>query len=618
MDFECNSNLDSVSCSDFDDDIYCDSNSEFDEDDNEFVDKYADRLATFPLRLADWYNRSKPGREFMDELLTMLKEINVPVPKCTKTLMQTPKRAVQPQVMEPGEFIYFGIEDSLIEIDDPSLRDADAIVLKVSSDGVPLFKSSMRQLIPLTGEIVGFKEIPLFPIMIYSGCAKPYSADEYFHEFCSEAMRLMREGVKVTSEQINKPFSILYFGGDAPQRAWMKGVIGHTGKHGCSVCDQIGKKINGRLTYSTTRGCPRTDETFALRSSLEHHQPEFLNRPSLLESCGFGMVTQFPIETMHLIDLGIQKKTLKMIVNKECNLNVTVEGLIEMERKLLELYHYIPRAEFARRPRTFTELCRWKATEGRLFALYIGIVVLKDNVQEEMYNHFLHLTCAYRLISTSDAQVNCKTADTLFGRYVENFGAIYGEDRLSYNVHNLLHICEYVMRYGAVDEFAAYRNENYQQLLKGFVRKPTKILQQISNRMEEVKHLKNEITTSGFIFEGRPLYPGCPTYHGYKFDSFLLRSSMADAYCQISPDIQFRVERFVTLVNGEKIVVGRRFLKCEPFFDYPMDSREVGIFMCYNLSQQLEVFPINLIQSKLINLPYKDKNVLVAMLHHIK
>lgn len=135
--------------------------------------------------------------------------------------------------------------------------------------------------------------------------------------------------------------------------------------------------------------------------------------------------------------------------------------------------------------------------------------------------------------------------------------------------------------------------------------------------MEEVKHLKTEIVQSGFIFEGRPLYPGCPSYHGYKFDSFVLRNNLADAYCQISPDIKFRVERFVTLVNGENVVVGKRFLNCEPFFEMPMDSREVGIFMCCELSQRLEVFPINQIQYKFVNLPYKNANVLVAMLHHV-
>lgn len=310
MDIDCDSYSVASSTNDDDDedDLYFDSNSEIDESDEEIPNNYVDPLAAFPIQLADWSIRSRTAREFMDELLTLLRGINVPVPKCTKTLVKTPKRAVQPGVMEPGEFIYFGIEDSLIQIDHPSLRDIDAVVLKISSDGVPMFKSSLRQLIPLTAEIVGLKEIPIFPILIYSGVKKPDSVDEYFKDFCSEAVRLMREGVMVTTEQINKPFSVLYFGGDTPQRAWMRGVFGHTCKHGCSMCNQVAKKINNRLTYSATRGLPRTDESFASRSSPEHHRPEFLNQPSLLESCGFGMVTQFPLETMHLIDLGVEKK----------------------------------------------------------------------------------------------------------------------------------------------------------------------------------------------------------------------------------------------------------------------------------------------------------------------
>ncbi|XP_067620084.1 uncharacterized protein [Eurosta solidaginis] len=51
--------------------------------------------------------------------------------------------------------------------------------------------------------------------------------------------------------------------------------------------------------------------------------------------------------------------------------------------------------EFARKPRCFEEIKRWKAVEFRQFILYMGIFVLKDSVDANVYNHFLLLHAAY-------------------------------------------------------------------------------------------------------------------------------------------------------------------------------------------------------------------------------
>lgn len=153
---------------------------------------------------------------------------------------------------------------------------------------------------------------------------------------------------------------------------------------------------------------------------------------------------------------------------------------------------------------------------------------------------------------------------------MNNFPAIYGEDRVSYNVHNLLHICECVERYGDVNVSSAYRNENYLQQIKKFVGKPTTLLQQIANRMEEAHNLNNRIADAGFITKSladkTPLFPNFPSYRGYRFDQFILRAAPADAYCQIWPNIQLRVEQFAN-INGEDVVIGYRFLNMELFFD---------------------------------------------------
>ena len=59
---------------------------------------------------------------------------------------------------------------------------------------------------------------------------------------------------------------------------------------------------------------------------------------------------------------------------------------------------------FARQPRSLTELDRWKATEFRQFLLYTGVVVLRVVLSKPQYEHFLTLTIAVRILCTEDEE----------------------------------------------------------------------------------------------------------------------------------------------------------------------------------------------------------------------
>lgn len=56
----------------------------------------------------------------------------------------------------------------------------------------------------------------------------------------------------------------------------------------------------------------------------------------------------------------------------------------------------------ANRPiRDFTCIAKWKGIEYRHFALYVGIVVLKGNLKDYLYNHFILYFCAVTMFSSS-------------------------------------------------------------------------------------------------------------------------------------------------------------------------------------------------------------------------
>lgn len=76
--------------------------------------------------------------------------------------------------------------------------------------------------------------------------------------------------------------------------------------------------------------------------------------------------------------------------------DVQFDEIRQISENLL-LKSYIPR-EFSRKCRSLTELERWKATEFRLFLLYIGIVALKGPVSCDQYRHFLLLFIAIYIV----------------------------------------------------------------------------------------------------------------------------------------------------------------------------------------------------------------------------
>lgn len=65
----------------------------------------------------------------------------------------------------------------------------------------------------------------------------------------------------------------------------------------------------------------------------------------------------------------------------------------EINEYLAELNTQIP-TEIHRAIRSFHHLNYWKGSEYRTFLLYIGIVILKDHLPSDQYEHFLELFCA--------------------------------------------------------------------------------------------------------------------------------------------------------------------------------------------------------------------------------
>lgn len=184
----------------------------------------------------------------------------------------------------------------------------------------------------------------------------------------------------------------------------------------------------------------------------------------------------------------------------------------------------------------------------------------------------------------------------LLERFVENYGNIYDPEDLVYNVHSLLHVVEDVKLYGPLDGFSAYRFENHMREINKNIKKSNLILQQLSKRLEEI-NFANENDWNGANeangFIGAPriydsdLFPGGTTsYKAFKYNAFILKTSINDNCCLLNSGIAVEIKQFLK-IDDREVIVCYRFLNPRIFFTEPIKSYEgLGIMLVNGINYQ--------------------------------
>lgn len=560
-------------------------------------------LERIPLRqkIKEWFIKNKPTRTTADDMLTILKEEGLDVPKCIKTLVPNKEKIIIKKI-SPGFYSHFGIEKQIKALGH-LISNVEEIIVDINIDGIPLFNSSRVQLYPILVNIVNVKNISIIPIGIYVGNSKPNDISLYLSDFVSEMKLINENGINIDKKRIS--FKIRAIICDAPAKAFVCGIVGHTSSHGCSKCVQIAKKVDNVLTYSTELSELITNDDFRQRIYKSHHQKKFRSESTPLENINVEMISQIPLDPMHLVDLGVTRKIVLRLIQNKVNFEIPSEQVDIIFKSLEELAPFIPK-EFVRGPRGLKEIYNWKATEFRQLLLYTGILVLKDNVPNQVYNHFLLIHCACRFLSMeNNLDENIVVAKNLLEQFVRNFPVVFGENSVSYNVHGLLHLADCVKQFGILQNFSAYNFENYLQTLKKYVRAPTFILKQIFNKVKYENKLVKEGNKGFMIVNKIPCY--------YKNDNMFSTKS-PNNYCFIKPKIPFKINKFIV---KENLVVGTKLLNQTSFFDTPVSSLDsLGICVVDKPTNEQDVeISIHEIENKLMCLPYGDKLLLIPILH---
>jgi len=151
--------------------------------------------------------------------------------------------------------------------------------------------------------------------------------------FVSELRQLLDCGIDFDGAHFS--VAVRSFVCDAPAQAMLKNVKVHSGFHGCEKCHEEGAWHN-KVAFLSTTSPLRTDAEFANMSDSDHHLG-----PSVLSSLPIGFVSQFPLDYLHLVGLGVMRRLLLCWIRGPLLTRLPAAKINAISDKLLSLSSYI-------------------------------------------------------------------------------------------------------------------------------------------------------------------------------------------------------------------------------------------------------------------------------------
>ena len=559
--------------------------------------------------LASWAITHNITHSAFKDLIPIINTLlpNEKLPKDPRTILKTPKAVLLVNI-QGGQSYYFGIKELLLKRLESgikaftlpttftdSVRSSNILTVTIGIDGVPISQSSNLQFWPILGVLDQAISSKPFIIGMFCGYKKPNCIFEYLQDFVDEFYQLERSGLVFNNVVYTIRISKII--ADAPARSFIKNCKNHNAYYGCEKCDRKGKWA-GRVIYPNREKSSvlRSDSSFIEQSQSKHH-----NGGTPIIKLMIGPVSQIPLDYMHLVCLGIMRKML----------NVWTKGLLphRMSRttinmlscKLNSFKVYIPN-EFSRKTRSVSELDHWKATEFRLFLLYVGPAALKNILDKDRYCHFLLLQCAITiLISDIGTKPDWnKYAESLLVQFVTDISVLYYEEMLTYNMHSLLHLAAEVLTHGPLDNFSAFPFENFMQSIKRLIRKKSDPLAQIVNRIQEIEMIS---PSSSKIVSIRSNSKSVFVHNGVLF-----RNTQGDNCFILINDKVVIVDEINYSEDTSVSFLCRQYKSIVSCPDYPCNSSLLSIFIVKNISKIQKLVPLSKFYKKCVIIPYEDES----------
>lgn len=365
--------------------------------------------------------------------------------------------------------------------------------------------------------------------------------------------------------------------------------------------------------------CPkRTSEMFKKKLYGSHHKQ--ITPLCLLP---IDMVEDFPVgDSLHLIDLGIMKRclfgwrdgTFGKFKTKWCAKDIIiVSNFLENCKMPSEIHRAV---------RGLDVLCHWKGSEYHTFLHYLSIVILKDVLPKDAYQHFLKFFCAVTICASKFYFNIIDVAEALLNSYVEQYRDIYGEDYISSNVHNLVHLADEVRRFGPSIGFSSYPFENRLYYIKRLLRNGNLPLSQVAKRISEVIQceidlMKNVRSNSGIQFPILKKKDANGCFSRIDFSDFFLSVDTHNKWF-LSNDNKIVALQNAQLINNKAVIYGRSVNNLENVFEIPIKSSHLHIYKSENLIlEPVKRYLLTNVKCKIVTTKYKNQIVFIPLLHSL-
>ncbi|KAB0803680.1 hypothetical protein PPYR_00650 [Photinus pyralis] len=575
---------------------------------------------TLNEKLRNWAISFNISHSAVTALLGILKLPNLP--KSSRTLLRTP-RDVTIKKMGSGNYWHNGLENCLLHYLRTSDNYLSNLELSFNVDGLPIYNSSKMEFWPILCSISNLQPMV---VGIYCGTTKPPSVKEFMTPFVDELKHLLKNGISVSKQHWT--ISIRCFICDTPARAFVKGVVNFNAYSGCTRCTVVGEYSHEshRMSFPRTDLPRRTNNSFRERTDPDHHKED----STPLEDLPIDMIKDFPVgDSLHLLHLGIMKRCL--IGWREGKFKKHSKWSVHDTDLITNFLHRckMPK-EIHRAVRGLDTLAFWKGVEFRTFLLYIAPVILKDFLPVDVYQHFLMLFVAITICSSSRYSKYLKVAESLLEKYIDKYIDIYGLDSITSNVHSLCHLVDDVERFGELETFSAYQYENKLYKIKRLLRTGNNPLAQAAKRIQEIeisqncdKHktpnpfpiVKKQIKSN--LDELKHRLPHCNEFFAHIEVNDSLMFNYEEKNRWFLTKNQIVKMKCATKVDNNWCLYGSPLRKTEDFFETPIKSSRLNIFMSTCEEEPAVLFPLADIECKLVAIQCHDTKVFIPLIHSL-